>query len=75
MKRSYFILSLVCMSCLWSSAQVTAPSASVDYSQYILTPPAPKSPRINSAKVNDYHARQPVKKAKFHECLPNVVLT
>ena len=51
MKRSYFILSLVCMSCLWSSAQVTAPSTSVDYSQYILTPPAPKSPRINSAKV------------------------
>ena len=31
--------------------------------------------RINGAKVNDYHARQPVKKAKFHECLPNVVLT
>jgi alpha-galactosidase len=55
MKRTYILLyaALICASGIMSlSAQLSTDKIVIpDYSAYILTPPAPETPRINSAKV------------------------
>ena len=52
MKKSIIIIAAVLISSLSGLPVCAQPLTEVpDYSAYILTPPAPKAPRINSAKV------------------------
>ena len=51
-KKSLMIMAAILTSGLSSLSAGAQTSTEIpDYSAYILTPPAPKTPRINSAKV------------------------